>query len=172
MEHQLKQELDGLLRYINRVRQEVAAIDRPVDDDDKFDSMGEQLEAVVNSTSSATNNIMEAMERNDGIVVELREKLTDPEQIALLDQVNNNSNDVFEACSFQDITGQRINKVAKSVTYVEDRVSALITIMGKDEMAKVEVQPHREKSADEALLNGPQMEGEGLSQQDIDELFV
>ena len=58
---------------------------------------------------------------------------------AVLSQISQNGADVFEACSFQDITGQRITKVVKSVTYVEDRVNALIEFWGKDEIDKIEV---------------------------------
>ncbi|MBL6951346.1 MAG: protein phosphatase CheZ [Alphaproteobacteria bacterium] len=167
----LKEELDGLMRYIQRVREEIAAIDRSADGDDHFESMGEQLEAVVAATSAATNSIMAAMESNEKLLDVLREKITDPEQIALLDQITSNGNDVFEACSFQDITGQRVNKVVKSVTYVEARVSALVDIWGKDQIAMIEVTGDQEQSADEKLLNGPQLEGQGLSQDDIDKLF-
>jgi len=114
---------------------------------------------------------MGAMESNEQLVEVLREKITDPEQIALLDQITSNGNDVFEACSFQDITGQRVNKVVKSVTYVEARVNALVDIWGQDEIAMIEVTADQEKTADEKLLNGPQLEGQGLSQDDIDNLF-
>ena len=111
------------------------------------------------------------MEKNDDVVTKLRETITDADQLALLDQINANSADVFEACSFKDITGQRISKVVKSVTYVEDRVNALIEVWGKDEIDKIEVKPDKEKTEDEKLLNGPALEGEGISQDEIDKLF-
>ncbi len=78
---------------------------------------------------------------------------------------------VFEACSFQDITGQRVSKVVKSVTYVEERINALIKIWGKAELEKVDVEPEREKTADEKLMHGPQLAGEGISQDEIGKLF-
>ena len=67
---------------------------------------------------------MGCMEKKDDVVTKLRETITDAAQLALLDQLNATGADVFEACSFQDITGQRFSKVVKSVTYVEDRVNA------------------------------------------------
>lgn len=167
----LKQELDGLMRYIQRVRQEIAAIDRPTDGDGRFESMGEQLEAVVAATGAATNTIMEAMESNEQLLDALRETITNPAQIAALDRITANGNAVFEACAFQDITGQRVNKVVKSVTYVEERVNALVDIWGKDNLANIEVAAEPEQSNDEKLLHGPQLEGQGLSQDDIDKLF-
>lgn len=171
--NQLKQELDALARYIQRVRQEIAAIDRPVDEDHGFNSMGDQMDAIVKATETATTTIMEAMESSEGAVDKLREQLDDADQIALLDKITDSANNVFEACSFQDITGQRVSKIAKSVTYVEDRVNKLINFLGVEQLEAIEVMVPAgfEKSEGEALLNGPQMEGEGLSQDDINKLF-
>ncbi|NKB49980.1 MAG: hypothetical protein GKS02_11550 [Alphaproteobacteria bacterium] len=167
----LKQELDGLSRYILRVRQEVAAIDRPAEQTDDFESMGDQMVAVVKATESATESIMEAMESNSEIVAQLREKMEDPEQLALLDKITENAGNVFEACSFQDITGQRVGRVAKSITFVEERVETLKNLLGEQETDDVEVEAGEEVSEEDALLNGPQLEGDGLSQDDIDSLF-
>jgi len=71
----------------------------------------------------------------------------------------------------QEIAGQRITKVVKSVTYVEDRVNALINVWGKDEIDSIEVKAEKEKTEDEKLLAGPALEGEGISQDEIDKLF-
>ncbi len=169
--NRLKQELDGLSRYILRVRQEVAAIDRPAQPRDDFESMGDQMVAVVKATESATNTIMEATESNTEVVASLREKIDDPDQLALLDKITENANSIFEACSFQDITGQRVGRVAKSITYVEERVDMLKKLLGEEELADMPVAPDPEVSEDEALLNGPQLNGQGLSQDDIDSLF-
>jgi chemotaxis protein CheZ len=142
------------------VREEIAAINRPADKSLHFDSMADQLDAIVQATEEATNTIMGCMEKNDDVVTKLRETITHAAQLALLDQINANGADVFEACSFQDITGQRFSKVVKSVTYVEDRVNALI-----------EVKPDKEKTEDEKLLHGPALEGEGIFQDEVDKLF-
>lgn len=167
----LKRELVGLFHYIQRVRQEIAAIYRPANGDHQFDSMADQLDAIVGTTEEATNTIMEAMENNNEIVARLREGITDADQLACLDRIAANGAAVFEACSFQDITGQRVSKVVKSVSYVEERINALIQIWGRDELDNVEVKPEREKTADEMLTHGPQLAGEGISQDEIDKLF-
>ena len=170
---QLKQELGALFRYMQRVRQEIAAIDRPADEDHGFESMGDQMDAIVKATEAATNTIMEAMESAEEANGKLRAQITDPAQVALLDQITTNANQVFEACAVQDITGQRVNKVARSITYVEERVDALIDLFGAEQVAEVEVEvlPGQEKTADEKLVRGPQTDGSGLSQDDIDQLF-
>ena len=167
----LKKELYGLFKYLQRVRQEIAAINRPADEALHFDNMSDQLDAIVKATEEATDTIMGCMEKNDEIVGKLRDVITDEAQLRLLDQISTNGNDVFEACSFQDITGQRITKVVKSVTYVEDRVNALIAVWGKEEIDRIEVKAEKEKTEDEELLQGPALEGEGITQAEIDKLF-
>lgn len=167
----LKKELYGLFKYIQRVREEIAAINRPGKPRLHFENMSDQLDAIVKATEEATHTIMEAMEKNNDIVSKLKESITDADQLALLDRIAANGAEVFEACSFQDITGQRITKVVKSVTYVEDRVSALIEIWGKEEIEKIEVRPDNDVSKEEAMLQGPALEGEGITQDEIDKLF-
>ncbi len=166
----LKKELAGLFQYLQRVRQEIAAISRPADEEHQFESMGEQLDAIVKATEKATNTIMEATEGSISAVSTLRKSLTDAGQIALLDKIDNGGNTILEACSFQDITGQRVNKVVKSVTYIEERVNALIDVWGKSEVDQVLVEGE-EKTDDEKLLAGPQLDGAGLDQSAIDALF-
>ena len=144
---------------------------RPVEDDNQFGKMGDQLDAIVKATEEATNTIMAMMEKNEDALGKLRASITDADQIALLDQITENGMNVFQACSFQDITGQRVSKLVKSLTYVEDRVNALVDIWGKEALQAVEVQVFEEKTEDEKLLKGPQMEGQGISQDDIDKLF-
>jgi chemotaxis protein CheZ len=167
----LKRELDGLCRYFTRLRQEVAAIQRPAEAEHGFSSMGQQLDAVVQATAEASNTIMNAMEMNGTAVQALKKEIKDPKLVALLDQIEANGNAVFEACSFQDITGQRVTKVVKSIAYIEERVGTLIRLIGKTEIEKTEVVVTKEKNADEKLLQGPQLQGQGLSQADIDALF-
>ena len=111
----LKSELRSLFNYVQRVRQEIAAIDRPVEDDNKFGKMGDQLDAIVKATEDATNTIMAMMEKNEDALGKLRASITDPDQVALLDQITENGMNVFQACSFQDITGQRVSKLVKSL---------------------------------------------------------
>lgn len=165
----LKKELGGLFQYIQRVRQEIAAMSRPADKDHRFQSMGEQLDAIVKATEAATDTIMECMEDNTVLLEKLKE--ADSAQTATIDEIMTNTNRVIEACSFQDITGQRISKVVKSVTYVEDRVNALAEVWGREELDKVEVKPEYEKTADEKLIHGPQEADKAISQSEIDALF-
>ena len=44
----------------------------------------------------------------------------------------------LESCSFQDITGQRISKVVKSL-HIEERVNSLINMWGSDTLAEADL---------------------------------
>jgi chemotaxis protein CheZ len=167
----LEKNLKDLFNYIQRVRQEIAALNRSADDADKFATMGDQLDGIIEATKDATDTIMEAVEKNSEAVGKLKEATTDADQIALLDQIQNNNNAVFEACAFQDLTGQRVTKIIKSVTYVEARVDALREIWGKEELDKVKIESDHELTEDEKLLHGPQRKAEAISQDEIDKLF-
>lgn len=167
----LRNELVGLLSYINRVREEIASISRPADEEHQFETMSDQLDAVIKATDDASNTIMACAEANEEALIKLRATLTDPAQAALLDNISSNDMDIIQACSFQDLTSQRVTKVARSITYVEDRVAALTEVWGKEELDKVEVKGS-EKTEDEKLLHGPALDPQkSISQDEIDALF-
>ncbi|HVZ09208.1 hypothetical protein [Rhodopila sp.] len=80
---------------------------------------GLELEAVVQATESAANRIMEAAE---AIAVWLRDGARDPASIALATE---SVNAIFEACSFQDVTGQRIRRAIRDLQHVESILTDL-----------------------------------------------
>ena len=153
-----------------RVREEIAAIHYPAEEEHRFEKMSDQLDAIVETTKSATDQIMQTVEQNEELLSALRESLTDEEAIAKVAKISASNSGLFEACSFQDLTGQRISKVVKSLTYVEDRVESLIEAWGKAELEIIVVKSDV-KSEDEKLLNGPQRTDEAISQSEIDSLF-
>ena len=172
-EMQLKGEISALLRYLQRVRKEIAAMDRGRDEDHNFETMGKQLDAIVNATEQATDTIMNAMEKNEECIAKIKEGLDDPEKMKLLDQIVDNGNEVFEACSFQDITGQRVTKIVKSITFVEQRVNSLLDIWGRDSLNDIELEVDAEVEREkELILHGPNLdEQQSISQDEIDKLF-
>lgn len=93
------------------------------------------------------------------------------------DHINNEVMKIFEACSFQDITGQRISKVVKTLNHVEDRVGKLISILGitgSTDGAKGTtsiLDSGDGEISDKELLQGPALAGEGIDQSEIDSLL-
>jgi chemotaxis protein CheZ len=83
-------------------------------------SSGLELEAVVQATEEAANRIMEAAE---AIGDWLREGKRDP---ASIEVVNEKVNAIFEACSFQDVTGQRIRRAIQHLQQVETMLTDMV----------------------------------------------
>ena len=171
----LKQELLGLFGHLQKIRRELAALNTAKDSgDDHFSSMSEQLDAIIDATENATNTIMENCEGIEVHMEESRAKTQDPELLAAFDNVTNKVNNIFEACAFQDITGQRVTKVVHSLKFVEERINAIILAWGQEELSRV-VGDFKEKIADDpdkALLHGPQLQGQGIDQSEVDRLLA
>ncbi|WP_413204706.1 protein phosphatase CheZ [Rhodospirillum sp. A1_3_36] len=170
----LRKEVFGLFEHIQKIRREIASIHRPGQESDRFTSMSDELDAIVSSTESATNSIMEAAENLDAITNSVNGKVTDPDIKAELGRAPDLVGQIFEACSFQDITGQRITKVVTSLQFIESRVHNLITMWGEEAIADqtVDEDENGDKDADHKLLHGPQLEGHGVSQADVDAMFA
>lgn len=166
----LKRELLLLSQYLQTMKQELAAIRHPHAERDHFETMSDQLDAVVGATESATETILGSVEEIGDIAAELRERIQDDAAAGLLARLDDKVGVIFEACTFQDITGQRISKIARSMKYVDQRVSAIAEIWGAASLAEVAV-PEPEADPNQVLLDGPALEGEGTSQDDIDKLF-
>ncbi|HSV29217.1 MAG TPA: protein phosphatase CheZ, partial [Candidatus Omnitrophota bacterium] len=132
----------------------------------------EQLDAIVQATEGATNTIMESVEGIDNLVNDARAATQDPALNQIFDQVTDKVNAVFEACSFQDITGQRVTKVVNSLKFVEERINTIILTWGKDELTKVVVEIKEDKDPDKKLLHGPQLPGQGVSQEEVDKMLA
>ena len=82
---------------------------------------------------------------------------------------------IFEACNFQDLTGQRITKVVETLRFIESRVVRMMDIWGGlESFAGIEFEPSPPGQGDRRLLNGPGLDGEEgrATQAEIDALFA
>jgi chemotaxis protein CheZ len=173
-EDRLKKELVGLFGHMNKMRRELAVLQG--DDAGSFVTMADTLDAIIENTETASNAILESMEDIEEMVGELR-KSNDPAVVAVCNRITERGNQVFEACSFQDLTGQRITRVVNSLKFIEERVTSMVRMWGKEELAKVveevkrEAQPDQSADDEKELLHGPQREGVAHTQDEIDKLF-
>ena len=81
---------------------------------------------------------------------------------------------IIEACSFQDLTGQRINKVVRTLAFIEERVQKMLEIWGPGEIGNMPVPDDDAlhiKDTGGVVLHGPQDADKTNSQADIDKLF-
>jgi chemotaxis regulatin CheY-phosphate phosphatase CheZ len=167
----LKSEMFGLFNQIQKIRHEIASIRMPGVNPNHFGQMSDELDAIVEATETATNTIMENVESIDDAVAKAIEELEDGEAKENLTQVPDLVGGIFEACSFQDITGQRVTKIINLLKYVEERINALISFWGEGEILSEEVQMHVETDEYKKYLHGPASRGEGVAQDSVDNFF-
>src|SRR5215211_6704499 len=159
-------DLVDMAKAIARTKAEIAAIKPDAEHHGKFGEATEELDSIVQATESATSDILAAAEQVQEIAWTLREQGLEPEVCDVLD---GKATDVYTACSFQDLTGQRTRKVIQVMRYLESRINAMIKIWGLDgAMAAEAAESERARHGKAALLNGPALPGHGLDQGDID----
>lgn len=158
----LIRELVEIADYITHVRNEIAALRANELMRDKLPMAHEELDCVVVATAGATNSIMTAAEAILGL----------PNDKNYRKGVESRMNDIFEACTFQDITGQRIRKVGDSLRQLETRLSRFATAVKARDEAGIDPAEMERRVRDELLiLNGPQIKGPATPQDAIDALF-
>ena len=124
---------------------------------------GLELEAVVQATEAAANRIMEAAE---AIGDWLREGKHDT---ASIEVVNEKVNAIFEACSFQDVTGQRIRRAIQHLQQVEH----MLTDMAPGETKRPEggVIVHAPYNGAGTMTPAESQSNPDLGQDAVDSLF-
>lgn len=167
----LRHELQGMRDAIVNTKREIAAVRHPAASSDRLLVATDELDAVVAATEQATQTILQSVEQLDEMAERIKQSSTDDFISKTADEMRELIIKVFEACNFQDITGQRITKVVTTVKFIEERVNSMIAIWGPDSFAEIEVAEAPAKDPDHDLLSGPQLGNEGVSQDDIDKLF-
>ena len=149
-------ELHELGRTVARAKAEIAALS--VDDitGRHIPSATDELDAIVQHTADATNEILDACER----IERIRDRVGKRSGEALAVEVTR----IYEACSFQDITGQRIAKVVSALKAIEKRIAAA-TGGAPAEEAEAASEGRR-------LAEGPQLPAAAASQDEIDRLLA
>jgi chemotaxis protein CheZ len=158
-------ELAAVADYIAHIKQEIGALRANELYRDRIPTAHDELGNVVQATASATHSIMKAAED----ILGAEEASLD----AYKARVEENVLTIFEACSFQDITGQRISKVVEALQHVEKRLSRFASaVNARDTSDGPDPEDALRQARREVLmLNGPAAEGAGVKQDDIDKLF-
>jgi chemotaxis protein CheZ len=169
----IRTQIEEMNEHIHKAKVQIASLRHPKAQDDRLVSAASELDAIVKDTEMATHTILESAEQIDDLTMTLKNSAPSDFVADHVEQIAFIVTKIFEACNFQDITGQRINKVVSTLEFVEERVHNMISIWGEEAFSDLPV-PEVEEEAkpdDADLLNGPQLEGEGISQDDIDKLF-
>ncbi len=146
--------------YIAKAKEEIREM-RPHDiSQERIPTAGAELEAITRDTENATHAIMNSAEAIMGM---------DGSEADYKSRVDDEVMKIFEACSFQDITGQRVSKVVNVLKQIEERVGRLANTLGVDD--KPAEMTEDEKRKHDLLLNGPALNGPETRQDAIDAMF-
>ena len=154
-------EIGTLGDAVTTARQEIAAL--KVDDitASYIPCATDELDAIVSHTAAATESILEACETLDTLAGTLDGELAQALQDATVR--------IYESCSFQDITGQRITKVVGTLKTIERTIARIVETFGTSPAEPPGGTPVAQA---ESLLNGPQLPASAMDQSDIDRLLA
>ncbi len=177
---QFRDDLRSVSGSIHETRRELAAMQVAVPHDIGIQGLHEELGAVVEDTSRATNTILDAAEAIRGSTEILRQGGIAPQDHLRLDHIESEVSRIFETCNFQDLAGQRINRVVDTLNFIEKRLDRILEIWGGfgtieslvADQAKA-IESERESEGSFGLASGPQIAGRPghIDQGGIDALF-
>ena len=160
--------VEDIQRRIEVTKKEIGALQARSEHEQSNLRAAQELRAVVDGTEMATDTILAAAETIDTLLIPLMEN-ADATTKERLQAVSESVVQIFEACNFQDITGQRISKVVDSLEFIEERIASMIDVW----QAQGLIAPTLKEKSDRDLLNGPALEGDYgvVNQDDVDALF-
>lgn len=128
-----------------------------------------ELGAAVEAMEKATDKILLSAEAIDDCAKALAAAQLTGYARGMTQDIQDHVTRLFEACNFQDLAGQRIGKVIKTLDMVEQRMTAAVA---RCKGAQAPAAPVAAAPTG-ALLNGPRLDGEGghASQRDVDQMF-
>jgi chemotaxis protein CheZ len=159
-------ELRDIADYIAAMKVEIGGLHFNELRHTRIPAAGQELDAIVKATEAASNTIMECAE------AVLSGDAGDPQAFkAMVDQ---KMLVIFEACSFQDITGQRVAKVVETLKHIEARVSRFTEAMRTRDTGRFVSAEERasEERRQKLILHGPQLAGRGIGQSEVDRLIA
>src|SRR6188508_2812103 len=166
LDAKIYRELREIAQYIESMKHEIGALQVNDLKNSRIPAAGEELGAIVQATEAATNSIMECAEAvmaADGADPAAYKALVDEKMLV-----------IFEACSFQDITGQRIAKVVETLQHIEERVSRFANVVQAKDLEGFLSSHERSRAErkEKFLLNGPPLAGDGVDQSGVDKIFA
>lgn len=167
-QHDLHDEIVELRDFIEMARCEIAGIKPNALSKISIPGATDELDAIVEATREAADKILDAADE----IQEIAGAATGD----MIERMSDIATKIYEASSFQDITGQRVTKVVATLQLIEERLGRLAAAIGDDEI----VEEHAEIEFDEDgipvdpknLLHGPELPADANAQDDIDALLA
>ncbi|MCH2038625.1 MAG: hypothetical protein MK137_08560 [Rickettsiales bacterium] len=156
--------IESLSSIADEIRSMKTDIMRGYGDNEDIQVLSARLNTVTESTEKAANDIMDSAEAIQSMLPQLNNDY-------LAEQMMSNCTKIFEACDFQDLTGQHLTRVMKSVNTIKNIVDKVVEALGIEIEIPEEKFDRMSLDADsKELMNGRGI-GNAPSQEDIDNLF-
>ena len=156
-------EVEELAVTVRNARAEIAALGADDITASHIPSATDELDAIVVHTATATNGILACCEELDDL-----SKQIGPDSAEILQSALTK---IYEACSFQDITGQRISKVVTTLKAIEVKVAGIMDVFAPNGLPQ-DAMRGSGPDLPASLLNGPQMPAAAMDQSAIDALLA
>jgi chemotaxis protein CheZ len=165
MDATIYKELREIANYITTMKSEIGALQANDLRSKRIPAAGRELDLIVQQTEDATNTIMgcaEAIMAADAKDLATYKAFVDDKAMLL-----------FEACSFQDLTGQRVRKVVETLNQIEMRVARFAAAINAEDMKGFadEAERKRAERAEKLMLHGPQESSQAIKQTSVDAMF-
>lgn len=164
----MERDLREVLEYVVRAKREFMSIGPRTLSARKIPAANQELNAILGATEEAAGQIMDAADKVGEVAA-----IVNGETGA---ELQNISTGLYEASAFQDICGQRITKVMGILKFLEGRLASLAETLGDDNLEEedgsVEFDQDGLAVDPDKLLHGPQLDGEGISQDEVDALLA
>ncbi len=161
--HALIREMTAVQRYIAGMRHAINGLGLPGLVDANLRDAHTDLKDVISHGQSAANSILEVAETILGAAEtgDAYRQMVEDKMIALM-----------EACSFQDLTGQRLDRVSKSLMAIEERLMGFANVVkaGKGAVVVSERERKLEDWKEQNIAYGPGG-ADAIDQNDIDKLL-
>ncbi len=147
---------DGIIKRFAEVLEVLGAINYNGDNHSAANT-GVELQAVIDDTEEAANRILDAADRIVERVSNEKDWQDESKLDNLRETIKADIQEILLACTFQDLTGQRIRNTLQNLQDIENRISSTFDRLG------IHIEPTQE--AIESHIT------EAASQEDIDALF-
>jgi chemotaxis protein CheZ len=159
----IKREVDSIGDYLTSLREAINALRAPEISRERLPTLREDLSAIVNATSHAAETVLTTAENVLGSPLDgaAYRSFVDDRMIGLM-----------EACSFQDLTGQRLTRVSDALVALEQRLGTFATEARARDGVVQPIDEERRQGERRAsrMTAGPGAAG-ALMQDDIDQLM-
>jgi chemotaxis protein CheZ len=178
---QIRGELGTINAAIDETKRQVGAIRARSVSNAGVEMAAGELGAVVEDTERATNAILGSAEQIEMLAGVLQSDMSEANVRQRSDEIAALTQTIYEACNFQDLTGQRIARVCDTLEFISQRVQRMVEAWGGSEALDAIVAREAQTLDRQRLMEGTHALAQGprlsvaddghVDQADIDRLF-